>query len=230
MQLYPIPAIMVISIHSTARVETNKQLLLCSTVGISIHSTARVETLWNSTERYGDTRNFNPLHREGGDGFCHFASTLRPISIHSTARVETASLYSGLVIRIFQSTPPRGWRQYGIADAKDILNISIHSTARVETIPRVPNRPFSLISIHSTARVETSFPPVRVFKKSFQSTPPRGWRRLSSAPLLRASHRFQSTPPRGWRPCPTCTYAAGRRNFNPLHREGGDTGCFRRGG
>ena len=33
---------------------------------ISIHSTARVETLWNSTERYGDT-NFNPLHREGGD-------------------------------------------------------------------------------------------------------------------------------------------------------------------
>ena len=59
-----------ISIHSTARVETVNGYEIEVVSKISIHSTARVETLWNSTERYGDTRNFNPLHREGGDVQC----------------------------------------------------------------------------------------------------------------------------------------------------------------
>ena len=58
---------------------------------------------------------------------------------------------------------------------------------------------FIPISIHSTTRVET----------------------LSSAPLLRASHRFQSTPPRGWRP-QTGGRGDGCGDFNPLHHEGGD--------
>ena len=103
-----------------------------------------------------------------------------------------------------------------------MIKISIHSTARVETPhiqhshqPRIDFNPLHreggdvitknlvdvvIISIHSTARVET------VLTGSCQSR----------------VRKFQSTPPRGWRPCPTCTYAAGRRNFNPLHREGGD--------
>ena len=63
---------------------------------------------------------------------------------------------------------------------------------------------FIPISIHSTTRVET----------------------LSSAPLLRASHRFQSTPPRGWRP-QTGGRGDGCGDFNPLHHEGGDA-AFRR--
>ena len=56
----------VISIHSTARVETVLLALEASRAIISIHSTARVET---SLVRHGvdAVPNFNPLHREGGD-------------------------------------------------------------------------------------------------------------------------------------------------------------------
>ncbi len=58
-------------------------------IEISIHSTARVET----TEQDGGSmlcRDFNPLHREGGD---------------------TAELSKYTKRQEFQSTPPRGWRQ-----------------------------------------------------------------------------------------------------------------------
>ena len=56
--------------------------------GISIHSTARVETniypFWWISSNY-----FNPLHREGGDYMFSDRHKDKPISIHSTARVET---------------------------------------------------------------------------------------------------------------------------------------------
>ena len=57
--------------------------------------------------------------------------------------------------------------------------ISIHSTTRVETRRRFhrSRRP-TRISIHSTTRVETSPVTYICLVKEFQSTPPRGWRRL----------------------------------------------------
>ena len=55
----------------------------------------------------------------------------------------------------------------------------------------------------------------------FQSTPPRGWRHQFIIDWI-AANEFQSTPPRGWRPY-TCAYTRARIDFNPLHREGGDT-------
>ena len=78
-----------ISIHSTTRVETFVIWQFNSTLPISIHSTTRVETRpllsTSSPSRY-----FNPLHHEGGDK-------------------EGDSKWP--VFSIFQSTPPRGWRQ-----------------------------------------------------------------------------------------------------------------------
>ena len=124
---------------------------------ISIHSTARVETdpQWPCSSAH---HNFNPLHREGGDSvsptwyFNHndisIHSTARVetgkkmtvsehirISIHSTARVETDySMGPGQVNIIFQSTPPRGWRHIHLCPWLHFHIISIHSTARVETV------------------------------------------------------------------------------------------------
>ncbi len=61
-------------------------LFLCI---ISIHSTARVETIYLCEGRGWERINFNPLHREGGDRLkLSFANGFL-ISIHSTARVET---------------------------------------------------------------------------------------------------------------------------------------------
>ena len=102
-------------------------------------------------------RNFNPLHREGGDLLTVHYLPLTAISIHSTARVETYKTIahiadcgfqstpprgwrrkqdgSSFCCPKFQSTPPRGWRPVYTPDAKWTTTISIHSTARVETNP-----------------------------------------------------------------------------------------------
>ena len=57
-----------ISIHSTARVETPPQIFQYLTKNfMSKHSTARVETLYHKLVKLAFS-DFNPLHREGGDG------------------------------------------------------------------------------------------------------------------------------------------------------------------
>ena len=78
----------IISIHSTARVETVVYDDLAPYAKISIHSTARVETVQHQQER-GSNIYFNPLHREGGDKVIGMIFKRQAISIHSTARVET---------------------------------------------------------------------------------------------------------------------------------------------
>ena len=105
----------IISIHSTARVETQRTLSHSRTnyifqstpprgwrrpyldagggdAGISIHSTARVET-WRHRTSFRYPGNFNPLHREGGDRTWQGKVWSYRISIHSTARVETWRLF-----------------------------------------------------------------------------------------------------------------------------------------
>ena len=144
---------------------------------------------------------------------------------------------------IFQSTPPRGWRQFPWLVNRG-LSLRFQST---------PPRGWRL---YSSAISLAPF--------SFQSTPPRGWRQLYDEvvekqynfnPLHREGgdadrcpwgihmgyfnplHReggdvrnvcqltmgliFQSTPPRGWRPEQIKTVNVDG-DFNPLHREGGD--------
>ena len=79
----------IISIHSTARVETDVFFQnWARSIHISIHSTARVETRPLSSDTPG-SRYFNPLHREGGD---------------------YSPMYLPWSYSLFQSTPPRGWR------------------------------------------------------------------------------------------------------------------------
>ena len=121
---------------------------------ISIHSTARVETITFGEKSNGNVY-FNPLHREGGDEDDGVESAGLHISIHSTARVETrteASHY--LPSKNFNPLHREGGDIIiGISLVKIV--ISIHSTARVETVVGVGSAVSKHISIHSTARVET---------------------------------------------------------------------------
>ena len=57
--------------------------------------------------------------------------------------------------KLFQSTPPRGWRLYVCCVWRSGLCISIHSTTRVETETYICFLRRRTISIHSTTRVET---------------------------------------------------------------------------
>ena len=192
------------------------------------------------------TYNFNPLHREGGDLRYRYWGGPEKISIHSTARVETVKL---------KAIAPYG-------------GISIHSTARVETsrlslvdVSEVYFNPLHREggdTVLSTKRClaglnfnplhrEGGDPSSSSFgsqSSRFQSTPPRGWRRViqslyqhchaisihstARVETVISSHivitkiSFQSTPPRGWRLHSHSTYKCCYADFNPLHREGGD--------
>ena len=82
-----------------------------------------------------------------------------------------------LPVVVFQSTLPRGERQYNDNNAYTIVAISIHAPTRGATMIKLLNS-FSLL---------------------FQSTLPRGERRLSDSALA-LTGLFQSTLPRGERP------------------------------
>ena len=100
----------IISIHSTTRVETVFEQRRAYDDQISIHSTTRVETIITANSLYS-SGNFNPLHHEGGDHCAPTLHLLLHISIHSTTRVETTDFQILVKGAGFQSTPPRGWRQ-----------------------------------------------------------------------------------------------------------------------
>ncbi len=100
------------------------------------------------------------------------------ISIHSTARVETRSCSWNIFSFLFQSTPPRGWRQAGHRTTHMISSYfnPLHREGgdqRVQGDSKTPgdfnplhreggdgggrgNHKRDDISIHSTARVETA--------------------------------------------------------------------------
>ena len=82
----------VISIHSTARVETQENASLAHPGHIFQSTPPRGWRLMaGRTACMTSVTDFNPLHREGGDLYLILSHTLLLISIHSTARVETAS-------------------------------------------------------------------------------------------------------------------------------------------
>ena len=213
-----------ISIHSTTRVETQYHCTSFFRFAISIHSTTRVETVW-IVYPITASEDFNPLHHEGGD---------------------TTGFNVPMGGGKFQSTPPRGWRPSDMFETVGIDKdfnplhheggdfiryqdgfkfwISIHSTTRVETCKVLAGDMGGGISIHSTTRVETYAYHHAVYYLTFQSTPPRGWRRFQMYyfPSLEA---FQSTPPRGWRRKDFMVFWI-TDDFNPLHHEGGDANAF----
>ena len=216
---------MLISIHSTARVETQLILPLADISLISIHSTARVETaspasahrnVWKfqSTPPRGWRR---LLSCQGPQPISKFQSTpprgwrlkiarytLDNWAFQSTPPRGWRQVMSGVPCCFcrFQSTPPRGWRHKRFQLTVIQPEISIHSTARVETL-----------DLATPASWTAYFNPLHR----------EGGDRSALIPFQMVLV-FQSTPPRGWRP--GSGYLRGASiHFNPLHREGGDAGC-----
>ena len=120
---------------------------------------------------------FNPLHREGGD--------TSPVLIMSS-------------IKIFQSTPPRGWRRISDCLWRELFYFNpLHREGGDYVVFPVSTRFYDFNPLHREGG-DSKCDSCGCFLDPFQSTPPRGWRRsIPSASLnLRI---FQSTPPRGWR-------------------------------
>ena len=102
---------------------------------------------------------------------------------------------------LFQSTLPRGERRRARFPFLLSNPISIHAPARGATLLCFTGIVFqNSISIHAPARGATILPMITgIFQKEFQSTLPRGERRIVGN-LQRQPERFQSTLPRGERP------------------------------
>ena len=92
-QLFPQFNMVLISIHSTARVET--WMTCISALLPEFQSTPPRGWRPGSLLHFPILCNFNPLHREGGDHLTVIVASNPRISIHSTARVETVAHHHG---------------------------------------------------------------------------------------------------------------------------------------
>ncbi len=213
-----------ISIHSTTRVETGWRRVIYHQIKAAILFQSTPPRGWRHLESLTGqiAHYFNPLHHEGGD-------------IRGPSRC--------LLRRLFQSTPPRGWRlTLSVAHPPRWNFNPLHHESGDPLPPGACIRSghfnplhheggdpigatvtvSSPISIHSTTRVETQLrreKRIKVFQ--FQSTPPRGWRRVISRFFLirifisiHSTTRVETHSPG---PQPTVF-----PYFNPLHHEGGD--------
>ena len=121
----------------------------------------------------------------------------------------------------FQSTPPRGWR-LGCGVISPLRSFHFNPLHREggDTGTGCRCKDAGAISIHSTARVETSLLPTPLTDCLFQSTPPRGWRR-TAFPQSRGIRNFNPLHREGG-DGRSLAFPPGPCYFNPLHREGGD--------
>ena len=101
---------------------------------------------------------------------------------------------------VFQSTPPRGGRQFCTEFSILAAIVSIHAPARGATAMRWPScaTPSLFQSTPPRGGRPGSMRHVRPYRV-FQSTPPRGGRHAFT-PRMLTEGVFQSTPPRGGRP------------------------------
>ena len=122
-----------ISIHAPARGATVVSLKFMPTTAISIHAPARGAT--NNGRLIGYVHDdFNPRSREGSDNIsCTIKSCAINISIHAPARGATIKIRRLHMTIQFQSTLPRGERQYDFCQVYNQHNISIHAPARGAT-------------------------------------------------------------------------------------------------
>ena len=166
--------------------------------------------------------NFNPRTREGCDfrpsGVQHFPH----ISIHAPARGATA-LCDFAIARVLDFNPrtregcdkprtpcvtaidisihaPARGATDQVKRAKSSPEISIHAPARGATVLKVRRITINGISIHAPARGATHLLDQLLQTTSrFQSTHPRGVRRVKTIIITISQARFQSTHPRGVR-------------------------------
>ena len=167
------------------------------------------------------------------------------VSIHAPAWGATLRpQWAVWRLKQFQSTPPRGGRQWEEYTRRSSTSVSIHAPAWGATpVPEIacdseefqstPPRGGRPLPLRSGVNRVTSFNPrprvggdgageaaAASWPDEFQSTPPRGGRLRSNYRMM-VIDSFQSTPPRGGRrrrgspPAqPSC--------FNPRPRVGGD--------
>ncbi len=97
----------------------------------------------------------------------------------------------------FQSTPPRGERPCELIRCGEVCGISIHAPARGATLGVSKTPTVGFISIHAPARGATLAGKFREAWNEFQSTPPRGERRIGADILSRLMGNFNPRPREG---------------------------------
>ena len=145
--------------------------------------------------------NFNPRSHEGSDGAILYlrptiqisihaptrGATIKPalcfliyaISIHAPTRGATLNHFCAhSAVRPFQSTLPRGERLMNLIGKLQIEEISIHAPTRGATGEILEKGGYYLISIHAPTRGATYDRETHTRTILFQSTLPRGERRL----------------------------------------------------
>ena len=121
----------------------------------------------------------------------------------------------------FQSTPPRGWRHEGDLEVALLPDFNpLHREGGDIVALRLSNCSFNFNPLHREGG-DPIMASCGVLARTFQSTPPRGWRRkdLNNASdaadiSIHSTARVETTK----RMIPTWRLW----DFNPLHREGGD--------
>ena len=191
-----------ISIHAPTRGATTCRIASFFTGRISIHAPTRGATLIDLFIRVF-LDNFNPRSHEGSDGI-HFVtpvvtvlfqSTLprgerhemdivktlpTVISIHAPTRGATPGPATVNSFSLFQSTLPRGERPSWGSNLLAKAAISIHAPTRGATTIHPTAAPYRAISIHAPTRGATRLAFTRKREKLFQSTLPRGERRIQN--------------------------------------------------
>ncbi len=163
---------------------------------VSIHAPARGAT----HRRHGLARLamcFNPRPRAGGDRMRHASARLRTGCFNPRPRAggDVHIELAGTANSCFNPRPRAGGDRVSAHRSCSRCTVSIHAPAR-----------------GATASVGT-------MPLMFQSTPPRGGRRMYGCLLV---YMFQSTPPRGGRPCTRLSDLIVPSGFNPRPRAGGD--------
>ena len=186
---------------------------------------------------------FNPRSREGSDQWLPILFVHSKISIHAPARGATEVFRITPSMKLFQSTLPRGERHLHRCnrDCRDDFNprsregsdnsvkpfviridsISIHAPARGATLFRNVMQLETQISIHAPARGATVKELCEIVWGEFQSTLPRGERRVFLCHVTDNRSISIHAPARG----ATKQAAAPFRNcsyFNPRSREWSD--------
>ena len=209
---------------------------------ISIHAPARGATVSN-LHSSSFPCNFNPRSREGSD--CISSSVMVRISNFNPRSREGSDkslCASSAVVRVFQSTLPRGERLIVSSFLHIPADFNPRSREGSDSKQNKVYRKFC-ISIHAPARGATLPASCPVIFDQFQSTLPRG-ERLSRSCAYMSRYKFQSTLPRGERRDSDdvaldiygfqSTLPRGERqlihnscdvflfNFNPRSREGSD--------
>ena len=147
----PVPC--AVSIHAPARGATRRRVESDTGRRVSIHAPAR-----------GATR-----RRVESD-------TGRRVSIHAPARGATPNHGHYERLLRFQSTRPRGARQYAPCAFHEFQTVSIHAPARGATLLGGHQYHQTEVSIHAPARGATTISILTVHLSRFQSTRPRGAR------------------------------------------------------